>query len=325
MTQALDETQGTTHYDDETVRTDMSHNHDQYDQDESMLDDNGDISGSTPRRPQPNQTTEFQPYDSPYEALKREMKPQWKYKSNPTTDDEDDIDMLDLPPVTPGTNHRLPRMSMALESSPFGQTSYLPSAKRNDPLLHRVMDKNYRVHATPHTAQKEKAKTPVQQKSWRDLGSPGSSSPIQAPTLHHEFFSSPIRQPALTPRNVASSRKQNIFSKLNAPRTPGVSVQTPAEKPRHDIASPSKTREEITWESDSDEDEDIYKTLGMSPPKTIQFALPPSRLVQTPARDVSTRIVQDIMGAAGGQGYTDDEDSPSMVRPSAKSAFDDTF
>lgn len=298
----------------------MSHHDDGYDHDDSMLDDNGDISGSTPRRPQAN-TTEFQPYDSPYEALKRELKPQSKYKSNPTTDDEDDL--TELPPMTPGTDHRLPRMSMAPESSPFGQTSYLPSAKRNDPLLHRVMDKNYRVHATPHTAQKEKAKTPVQKQSWRDLGSPGSSSPIQAPTLNHEFFSSPIRQPALTPR-AASSRKPNIYAQLNAPRTPGVSVQTPSGKPRYDVGS-SRVKEEITWESDSDEDEDIYKTLGMSPPKTIQFAVPPSRLVQTPARDVSQRIVQDLMGAAGGSGYDEEEDSPSMIRPSAKSAFDDTF
>lgn len=303
----------------------MSHqHHERYDNDESMLDVDEDISGSTPRRPQAH-ATEFQPYDSPYEALKREMKPQSKYRSNPTTDDEDDNTAL--PPMTPGTEQRLPRMSMAPESSPFGQTSYLPSAKRNDLLLHRVMDKNYRVHATPHTAQKEKAKTPVQLKSWRDLGSPGSSSPIQAPTLHHEFFSSPIRQPALTPRGT-SSRKPVDYSHLNAPRTPGVSVQTPAGKSRYGVGSTSKTREEITWESDSDEDEDIYKTLGMSPPKTIQFALPPSRLVQTPARDVSQRIVNSVVGAAGGgkYGYDDtmETDSPSMVRPMAK-GFDDTF
>ena len=195
VTQPHDETQGTTQYDDETVRMDSSHqHHDRYDNDESMLDVDEDISGSTPRRPQAH-AIEFQPYNSPYEALRREMKPKSKHRSNPTTDDEDDNTAL--PPMTPGTEQCLPRMSMVLESSPFGQTSYLPSAKRNDPLMHRVMDKNYRVHATPHTAQKEKAKTPVQQKSWRDLGSPGSSSPMQAPTLHHEFFSSPIRQPAL--------------------------------------------------------------------------------------------------------------------------------
>jgi DASH complex subunit ASK1 len=36
--------------------------------------------------------------------------------------------------------------------------------------------------------------------------------------------------------------------------------------------------DEITWSDD--EDEDIYG--GMSPPKTINFAVPPSKLLQTP-------------------------------------------
>lgn len=46
-------------------------------------------------------------------------------------------------------------------------------------------------------------------------------------------------------------------------------------------------KDEITWESDSDEDADgVYKELGMSPPKTIQFSFPQSRLLQTPGKPV---------------------------------------
>ena len=46
-----------------------------------------------------------------------------------------------------------------------------------------------------------------------------------------------------------------------------------------------KVKDEITWESDSDDYDFNGKGGGfggMSPPKTIQFALPPSKLMQTP-------------------------------------------
>jgi len=171
------------------------------------------------------------------------------------------------------------------------------------------MDKNYRLQATPHTAQK--TKTPLAKPSWRDMASPTFSSPIQAPQLHHEIFSSPIRQPQIRP---------GANSNLNAPRTPGVSVQTPARGKARDV--PARVKDEITWESDSDEDaDDVYKQLGMSPPKTIQFAIPPGRLLQTPAREASKRIVEDLLMTARGGNY--EEDSPSMVKPG--SSLDDSF
>lgn len=37
----------------------------------------------------------------------------------------------------------------------------------------------------------------------------------------------------------------------------------------------------------------------MSPPKTMQFHVPQSRLVQTPAREASKRIVEDLLMGAG--------------------------
>lgn len=85
---------------------------------------------------------------------------------------------------------------------------------------------------------------------------------------------------------------------------------------------PARVKDEITWESDSDEDaDDVYKQLGMSPPKTIQFAIPPGRLLQTPAREASKRIVEDLLMTARGGNY--EEDSPSMVKPG--SSLDDSF
>jgi DASH complex subunit ASK1 len=161
-------------------------------------------------------------------------------------------------------------MSMTPTSSPFDPTSYFQSTAQRkpgqDPLLHRVLDKNYRVQATPHTTRKEH-KTPANKPSWRDTTSPMSSPPAAAPQLHAEIFSSPIRQQ---------------YTKPTAPRTPGVSVLPPKTKPKDAVVKPPK-KDEISWESDSDEDaEGVYRELGMSPPKTIQFSLPQSRLLQTP-------------------------------------------
>ena len=91
-----------------------------------------------------------------------------------------------------------------------------------------------------------------------------SSPPVAAPQLRSEIFSSPVRQQ---------------YNRANTPRTPGVSIHTPAK------AEVKAKKDEISWESDSDQDaDDVYKELGMSPPKTIQFAIPPSRLLQTPGK-----------------------------------------
>lgn len=170
---------------------------------------------------------------------------------------------------------------MTPTSSPFDPTTYLESTAQKqpskDPLLHRILDKNYRLQATPHITRKEilldKNRTPANKPSWRDTTSPMSSPPAAAPQLHADIFSSPIR-------------KQ--YSQPLAPRTPGISVQTPAKGKAKEMKSareamPKPTKDEISWESDSDDDaEGVYQNLGMSPPKTIQFNFPQSRLLQTP-------------------------------------------
>lgn len=74
-------------------------------------------------------------------------------------------------------------------------------------------------------------------------------------------------------------------------------------------------REQI-WDSDSDEEAgEGMGGLGMSPPKTMQFHIPQARLLQTPAREASKRIIEDLLLTAGGSVTDDlDEDSPSVVR-----------
>ncbi|KAH7383742.1 DASH complex subunit Ask1-domain-containing protein [Cadophora sp. MPI-SDFR-AT-0126] len=297
-------TYATSQQGDDTGRY-QSHEHDVYDQTEDSLLDTADISGSTPRAPRPKSSSSDKPrfaeYPSPYEDLKQELKGGPNGRGN---GDETEL------PSTPGAKSRIPDMSMTPISSPFDPMSYLQSTANRqpaDPLLHRVLDKNYRIQATPHTSRKEQ-KTPANKPSWRDTTSPMSSPPAAAPQLHAEIFSSPIRQQ---------------YSRPNVPRTPGVSVQTPAKK---QPVSETTKKDEISWESDSDEDaEGVYRELGMSPPKTIQFSLPQSRLLQTPAREASKRIVEDLLTTAGAEFDDTDgvEDSPSMV--AVKDGLDDSF
>ncbi|KAI5358135.1 Putative DASH complex subunit Ask1 protein [Septoria linicola] len=245
---------------------------------------------------------------------------------------------------TPGSEQpSTPRMSVAagLGSSPFQPDSAFgpPSAFRSqqpqqnhDPLMHRVLDKNYRIQATPMTQRRQRQEattskptpaTATKKSPWED--SPQSSPEVSAPQLRSELFS-----PAKP-----------------APRTPGVSVMTPATRKtgppppttstgkqlfsaqdKAYTATRDRTRASHMFD-DSDEDED---DLGFSPPKTMQFHVPQSRLVQTPAREASRKIVDDLLLTAGADATDDIEDdeyefeipSPSVVKQGWE-IDDDTF
>lgn len=85
-------------------------------------------------------------------------------------------------------------------------------------------------------------------------------------------------------------------------------------------------RQQQIWDSDSDDDDGGDMGFGMSPPKTMQFHVPQPRLLRTPAREASKRIVEDLLLTAGGN-VTDDleeEDSPSVIQR-ARLGDEDTF
>ncbi|KAJ9131581.1 DASH complex subunit ask1 [Pleurostoma richardsiae] len=325
------------HGDDTTITTDQtgtSHAH----AEDSLLDDgDGDLSGSTPRPPATKSLKPlFADLDSPYEALKRELKG-GPGGAQAVPGDESETE-------TPLMQHtaRLPDMSMtprsSLEPTPGGAGDDdifdLSTAKKSkDPLLHRVLDKNYRIQATPHrnvgvspikwrVTEKPPEKDVGKGKDrevplWQD--SPMSSPEMAVPTLRAEAFMSPVR----------AAYRSKLTAAVTAPRTPGVSVQTPATgKKVKDVFASEGTGEkrgrdkyEISWDSDEDDEDLLYG--GKSPPKTIQFALPPSKLLQTPAREASKRIVEDILFTAGAP-MDDSEYSPTMVKMN-KDILDDTF
>lgn len=271
--------------DDHTLTTDETPSYQA--QDESLLDDgNGDFAGSTPRAPAgTKERPQFAKLSSPYEQLRRELK--GGDGDEHTSGDESDTDIVPHQHTT-----RLPDMSMTPRSSlgadELGKDDIFSTARKNkDPLLHRVLDKNYRIQATPH---KPTGVSPIKWKvtekpqdkgklpAWQE-DSPMSSPEMAIPTLRSAAFMSPVKY--------AGGGRARPIAAPGAPRTPGVSVQTPAtaRKTKDVYADQNdenrgRQRDEVSWESD--EDEDVYG--GLSPPKTIHFALPPSKLLQTPGK-----------------------------------------
>ena len=149
----------------------------------------------------------------------------------------------------------------------------------------------------PSTATKGRARA----KEDYDLD---SSPAVPAPQLHSDIFDTPARKT----------------------RIPGVSVLTPARDRNHSGAeSGDRAKHQRLWDSDSDDDDDDAPGAGMSPPKTMQFHVPQPRLLRTPAREASKRIVEDLLLTAGGDVTDDpDEDSPSVVQR-ARLGDEDTF
>ncbi|KAL2410948.1 hypothetical protein ABEF95_002027 [Exophiala dermatitidis] len=281
-------------------------------------------SQSTPR-PREKQETEqatFADYPSPYEALRQEV--------NNTTAEATSMTQATLPETPGRLAFPLTNIAATPQSSPFlpPQPTSIPRPstirKNNDPLLHRVLDRNYRVQATPLTSNrhadfqpKTATTTPFTAKRGRNNPPPDptlSSSPdLAPPELHHEIFSSPERKA----------------------RIPGVSVLTPARQ--NNARNQAPTRTPGIWDSDEDDlDDDL--PLG-SPPKTMQFHVPQNRLLKTPAKEASKRIVQDILTTAGmdfddeeidfsreleTQGFDAERTSPSLVRRATK-IEDETF
>ncbi|KAI2624310.1 DASH complex subunit Ask1-domain-containing protein [Hypoxylon sp. NC1633] len=303
---------------------------------ESILDD-AEMTGSTPRPPS-TRSLHVKPqmahFESPYEKLRRERRGEDasfnddERLADEDADDDDDDETTEFPPRP--TRIKFPNMSMTPRSSSLlEEPAHQDTSRKNkDPLLHRVLDKNYRLQATPHKTNEpplrlrgrspekigESDEDRTRRAMWQD--SPMSSPEIAVPKLRSDLYMSP-----------AKLRSARTAFAGDAPRTPGVSVHTPATaKKTRDVFAEAKGKglsqrdpDEITWESDDDEE-----FGAISPPKTIQFALPQSRLLQTPAREASKRIVDDILITAGAGPDDSSEYSPTMVKMN-HDILDDTF
>ncbi|KAJ2902586.1 DASH complex subunit ask1 [Zalerion maritima] len=337
--------------------------------DDSMMS-RDEVSGSTPRPPATktiHTNSQFANLGSPYEDLRQELKVESTaqaeefevdYTLGSEMDDrKDETEVLsdsdaDESALLAAHTRRLPDMSMT-PRAPATTLKLQPSTVKGgdkNPLLHRVLDKNYRIQATPMKGRYSpimggRRKREYQRDEPKDTwDSPMSSPEIAAPQLRSAAFMSPIKAARL------AGMSGPLMSKAG-PRTPGVSVQTPMTQKRRDVfASARKVggddtktmelgrpigggvrdkgksnkkgnkTEEIAWSSD--EDDELYG--GFSPPKTLHFAMSQSKLMQTPAREASKRIVEDILLTAGAEQSESSEFSPSLVKMN-KDILDDSF
>lgn len=277
-------------------------------------------SQATPRPPPKNTRTatqagaKFAEYPSAYEALRHEVEghsdttrlshataPETPGK--PTTADGLMGDIV----MRPETH-----LSPFLPPQPRSVTRPSPTRKKTDPLLHRVLDKTYRIQATPMANRSyalpsgKTAPTPgtaaageAGTKRSRLLESTLSSSPeIARPQLHAEIFSSPQRKPRTPGVSVLTPGRQGAGP--TAQTRHKTKTQTKQEEPRlagasHGRHGPTtaragaETAPAVTWDSEDDidvdddlDDEDDMLLYGQSPPRTMQFHVPQSRLLKTP-------------------------------------------
>ncbi|KAI9807447.1 MAG: DASH complex subunit ask1 [Piccolia ochrophora] len=326
--------------------------------------DDDSLLPSTPRasnaRPNKHTTDDINPsfasYSSPYETLRRELTNASPPK--PST----------AQPRTPAS--KLPDMSMNALSSPFEPTTRTdppttarrpqkgerdpanPDRGENNPLLHRVLDKTYRLQATPHGHPSRRLAAAALPDS-----SPLSSPDVQAPKLHSEIFSSPVRAGAGRPPGGPPRTPRPGVSVLQTPgRSGGRSTKTRKTQQQQQQQQRDVTTRSAAWDDSDDSSSEASNAegtawaKGTSPPKSMQYAVPQSRLLQTPAREASKRIVSDLLLTAGanddtssfgayddeeeegddddgggGAGVDPDPTSPVLVRGRGGVGEDETF
>lgn len=274
-------------------------------------------SQATPRPPaksnatqEPGRGATTAPFSSPYENLKQET------FGRPT----EETPSLSLLPQTPCGAGSAGKSGAVSSSSPFAPPSTYNKrttsrTSADDPLLHRVLDRNWRVQATPHSAARGVPRFGQQKPSLgaREEPTPGPGTARRTQRTQHGRQQSRYQKtPATTaeddfdssPAAPAPELHAEIFgSPARKGRVPGVSVLTPARSRgavkegglrARDVGEvPGQKQSGYSvnlWDSD-DDDDDLMGGV-MSPPKTMQFHVPQSRLVQTPG--MSTSFLIDV-------------------------------
>ena len=133
-------------------------------------------------------------------------------------------------------------------------------------LLHRVLDSNWKVQATPMSRRAHTGGT-------RDSTSP-TSSPPQMASL----------------------------------RTRGQDRGSAA------AAATATTTPKASKDFDFDYEDDDSSMTPMSPPVTMAFSLPPSKLLRTPAKEAAKYMVDEILRTAGAQDVSSIRGSTNLAR-----------
>jgi hypothetical protein len=157
------------------------------------------------------------------------------FESLPDVDSPLSLKSLNHPPSTPASTPRAAPQSTIKRRSP---------SKQPGPLLHRVLDNNWRLQATPLA-------------------------------------------------------KRNIYEEVDAlssPPAPEITSQIFSPSPMGKLLKTPLTQRKPTFD---DSDDDFEEELGMSPPVTMQFSMPASKLMRTPARTAAMNIVEEVLRTAG--------------------------
>ena len=256
----------------------------------------------------------FADYPSPYEALKSEHQANLSSRPGIGTPQA---------PGSPRVTSKLPALSrtpgMSKEPRYDGGTGADGGRRAaegggggggGDVLLHRLLDKTYRIQATPHKTAATQIPRPGGGRvhgQYRILDRGGHQSTYHQ-SDHGSAMSSPdmAPPPQLNPDVFSPSTRRNLtrttstMSRHHQIRTPkqGVSVLHTPKARRHppralpitagggigdegDVSHLDDNDNE--GEDDHDDESDEWSGIeGLSPPKTIQFVIPPSRLLRTP-------------------------------------------
>jgi hypothetical protein len=157
------------------------------------------------------------------------------FESLPDIDSPLSLKSLNHPPSTPASTPR---------AAPQSTIKRRSSSKQPGPLLHRVLDNNWRLQATPLA-------------------------------------------------------KRNIYDEVDAlssPPAPEITSQIFSPSPMGKLLKTPLAQRKPTFD---DSDDDFEEELGMSPPVTMQFSMPASKLMRTPARTAAMNIVEEVLRTAG--------------------------
>ncbi|EWC43481.1 hypothetical protein DRE_07560 [Drechslerella stenobrocha 248] len=122
---------------------------------------------------------------------------------------------------------------------------------------------------------------------------------------------------------VNPARRFNIKPREKPEPTRAISAAPTGKDPKTPVTTRKRwetldpktmTAKDLLLDDDDDDDDDDFDKLGFSPPVTMQFTLPPSRLMQTPAKQASKMLVNDIMRSAGFRaGFAGGDDTQTTV------------
>lgn len=213
---------------------------------------------STPKA-RNHQKTKSKQFETPYEKIQHQIRQQYRLDSSdvsishPTmldrysaaTESESGRSETSSPFFAPSTPSETPRAKVPFINPPSTVKRNTSPSKRPGPLLHRVLDNNWRLQATP-----------------------------------------------LSKRNIYAD-----VDALSSPPPPEMTTQIFSPSPMAKLLKTPLTQRKTAAFEDSDDD--FEEELGMSPPVTMQFSMPASKLLKTPARTAAMNIVEEVLRTAG--------------------------